>query len=417
MSAKKRGLGRGIGALIPQNQEEKKVRPIDMFFGTAQQSEPDEAADAQGTETLQAQQGQKEQQAAPQTQNMQSRNAEQSQKTEQPQTAQRVQNTQQAQNTEQAPGTEQTAAEKASDAGKRSGKNDDLVPVPGATFADIPLTLIVPNAKQPRTVFDEDELAELAQSIQAVGVLEPIIVRPIEDFDAYMATVRERDAALADDLAAGLDNMPRFELIMGERRWRAASLAQQETIPAIVRRTSDNDLLRDALLENLHRVQLNPLEEAAAYRQMMSDFGLTQEELSARIARSRPHIANTLRLLNLPPSVQQRLAAGVLSAGHARALLSLRDAQGMENLADRIVAEGLSVRQTEEAVSMALSGKDRTPKARLAQPFAPELNGIASNLADRFDTQVKITMGQKKGTIRIDFANMDDLARIMKLLG
>ncbi|MFI7481250.1 ParB/RepB/Spo0J family partition protein [Kocuria sp. M1R5S2] len=269
----------------------------------------------------------------------------------------------------------------------------ELGVVPGARFAELPVAAIHPNRKQPRQVFDEEELAELAYSIGELGVLQPIVVRPSKE-----------------------DGDPSYELVMGERRWRAAQRAGMETIPAIVRETSDDDLLRDALLENLHRSQLNPLEEAAAYQQLMEEFGATQEELSRRIGRSRPQISNTIRLLRLPPLVQRRVAAGVLSSGHARALLSLSDPASMERLAQRIVAEGLSVRATEEAVSMA-EGAERKPR-RAAEPSRHQdrLDDIADAFADRLDTSVKISLGARKGKMTIEFASVDDLNRIIDVL-
>ncbi|GAB2985015.1 ParB/RepB/Spo0J family partition protein [Actinotalea caeni] len=274
----------------------------------------------------------------------------------------------------------------------------ELVPVPGATFAEVPIDAIVPNAVQPRTVFDEDALAELADSIRTVGVLQPVVVR---------STGRAEDGS------------PTYELIMGERRWRASRLAGRTTIPAIVRETEQVDMLRDALLENLHRSQLNPLEEAAAYTQLLEDFGCTQEELATKIARSRPQISNTLRLLKLPPLVQRRVAAGVLSAGHARALLGLSDAAAMERLAQRIVAEGLSVRATEEIVALGEVDGEEKP-ARRTKPRAgmhrAALDDLSARLSDRLDTKVKVNLGQRKGTISIDFANVADLNRILASL-
>lgn len=276
--------------------------------------------------------------------------------------------------------------------------DEGLVEVPGATYAELPLDQIIPNTRQPRNVFDEEELEELAASIREVGVLQPVIVRP---------------------LAAPIPGQPkaRYELIMGERRWRASELAGIETVPAIIRHTQDEDLLRDALLENLHRAELNPLEEAAAYQQLLEDFQCTQEELSRRIVRSRPQISNTLRLLKLPPLVQRRVAAGVLSSGHARALLGLSDPGAMERLAQKIVSEGLSVRQVEEIVAL---GDEPTASPtggrRRARRYGPELGELSSRLADRFDTRVKVEMGAKKGSIKIDFASIDDLNRILGVL-
>lgn len=263
-------------------------------------------------------------------------------------------------------------------------------PMPdGSYFAQLSVADIQPNPQQPRQIFDEDELAELSESIREVGLLQPIVVRT---------------------RGAG------YELIMGERRLRAHQLAGLATIDAIVRATEDGDLLRDALLENLHRTQLNPLEEAAAYQQLLDDFGCTKEELALRIKRSRPHISNTLRLLGLPAPVQRRVASGVLSAGHARALLMVVDPVLQEQLAQRIVAEGLSVRAAEEAavlVSREVAPEVRTRRVR----EVPEaVNQAASGLADRLDTRVQVTMGAKRGKLTIEFADADDLDRIMSLL-
>ena len=236
-------------------------------------------------------------------------------------------------------------------------------------------------------------MEELVASIREVGVLQPIVVREV-------------------------DGPSPFELVMGERRWRAAQTAGLEQMPAIVRHTADTALLRDALLENLHRSQLNPLEEAAAYEQLLEDFDCTQDELSERIGRSRPQISNTLRLLRLPPLVQRRVASGVLSAGHARALLGLVDPAEMERLAQRIVSEGLSVRATEELVSMQDGVRQVKPSARAQRTDRHErLDYLATSLTDRLDTTVKITLGARKGKIAIDFASVDDLNRIMKLIG
>src|SRR5690554_1404521 len=268
-----------------------------------------------------------------------------------------------------------------------------LAPVPGARFTEIPVASIVPNPKQPRRDFDEDALAELAASIREVGLLQPIVVRELDP--------------------------GKYELVMGERRWRAAQRAERTTIPAIVRDTRDDELLRDALLENIHRVDLNPLEEAAAYQQLLEEFGVTHEELGRRIGRSRPQITNTIRLLNLPATVQRRVAACVLSAGHARALLGLDDPEAQEELANRIVAEGLSVRATEEAVTLALAGgrPSRPAAKRRTRPHSPALAELAERLSDRFDTRVKVDLGRSKGKITIEFATIDDLERIVGLIG
>jgi len=273
-------------------------------------------------------------------------------------------------------------------------RETELRPVPGARFAEIPVESIRPNTWQPRTVFDDGELDELVASISEIGVLQPIVVRP-----------------------DGSDQ-ERYELIMGERRWRASQAAGLDTIPAIVRETDDSDMLRDALLENLHRAALNPLEEAAAYRQLLDDFGCTHEELATRIARSRPQISNTLRLLKLPPLVQRRVAAGVLSAGHARALLSLSDGAEIERLAQRIVSEGLSVRATEEVVTLLTSGDTGTPSRRAprAGQRSEAMDELATRLADRFETRVKVSIGKTKGRLTVEFASVEDLNRILGVM-
>ena len=283
--------------------------------------------------------------------------------------------------------------EKDGDGEASAEDSSGLVPVPGATFAELPVELISPNPRQPRQVFDEEDIEELASSIKEVGLLQPIVVRRIDDEEGT-----------------------RYELIMGERRLRASELAGETTIPAIVRETDDGDLLRDALLENLHRAQLNPLEEASAYQQLMADFGATQEELAKRIARSRPQIANTLRLLKLPPSVQKKVAAQVITAGHARALLSLSTAQEMERLAERIVAEGLSVRTTEELVRLGKAKATPRPRTRQQRTLSPLGESVVTALSDAYDTRVSITEGRKKGRIIIEFAGEDDLQRIADLI-
>lgn len=312
---KRGGLGRGIGALIPQAPESGE-RPVDVFFP---------AADAEAPAVAGAQ----------------------------------------------------------------------LQEVPGAQLTRLAVEDIVPNRAQPRAEFDEEALEELTHSVREFGVFQPIVVRPIEPAPK----------------AGG----PRYELIMGERRLRASKRAGLDTIPAIVRSTADEHMLRDALLENLHRAQLNPLEEASAYQQLLEDFGITQEQLAGRIGRSRPQISNTIRLLKLPEAVQTRVAAGVLSAGHARAILSLDgDATAMQRLADKIVNEGLSVRAAEAVAS-------EQPKRRLPKPRAGGVQGqldeIAERLGDRFDTRVSVKLGAKKGQIVIDFATIADLKRILAELG
>ena len=289
---------------------------------------------------------------------------------------------------------------------RETSVDHELLPVPGASFAEIAIDQIVPNTKQPREVFDEDDLKELSASIKEVGVLQPVVVRSIP--------AKGRSEKLTEFLAEKPE--ARYELIMGERRLRASELAGETTIPAIIRETEDGDLLRDALLENLHRAQLNPLEEASAYQQLMADFGATQEELAKRIARSRPQIANTLRLLKLPPSVQKKVAAQVITAGHARALLSLSTPEEMERLAERIVAEGLSVRTTEEIVRLGKAKATARPRARQQRPLSQLGESVVSALSDAYDTRVTITEGRKKGRIVIEFAGSEDLQRIADLI-
>lgn len=332
MTEKRRGLGRGLGALIPSSSTDEAgvsampTRPVDLFF--------------------------------PEPQGRKSRSA--------------------------ASGTSKPAME----------STPDLVEVPGARFMELPVGEIHPNRKQPRTVFDEDDMAELVHSVKEIGVLQPIVVRKSSE---------EGDQP--------------YELVMGERRWRASQAAGLETIPVIVRETTDDNLLRDALLENLHRSQLNPLEEAAAYQQLLEDFGTTHEQLADKIGRSRPQVSNTLRLLKLPPVVQRRVAAGVLSAGHARALLALPGPDAMEQLAQKIVAEGMSVRATEEAVQL-YQAPANAHKAHSSRPNPrhERLDFLASSLSDRLDTNVKISLGARKGKVSIEFASVEDLNRIMDVL-
>ncbi|MFE9722108.1 ParB/RepB/Spo0J family partition protein [Streptomyces sp. NPDC005794] len=341
MSERRRGLGRGLGALIPAAPQEKQI-----------------AGSASGTQAV----------GAPPVM-----------------TAERG-----------VAAAKLTALPSGAVVPEPSSPVGDLEPATGQTdaagayFAEIPLAWITPNPRQPREVFDEDALAELVTSIKEVGLLQPVVVRKV-----------------AED---------RFELIMGERRWRACGEAGLERIPAIVRATDDEKLLLDALLENLHRAQLNPLEEAAAYDQLLKDFKCTHDQLADRIGRSRPQVSNTLRLLRLSPPVQRRVAAGVISAGHARALLSVDDSEEQDRLAHRIVAEGLSVRAVEEIVN--LLGSEPTSSAKPRGPraggrVAPALTDLASRLSDRFETRVKVDLGQKKGKIVVEFASMEDLDRIL----
>ena len=261
--------------------------------------------------------------------------------------------------------------------------------VGGSYFAELPTARIRPNHAQPRQVFDEEAMAELVHSISEVGLLQPIVVRKVSDDD--------------------------YELVMGERRWRAAEKAGLEAIPAIVRETGDDAMLRDALLENLHRSQLNPLEEAAAYAQLLEDFDCTHDELASRIGRSRPQISNTLRLLRLSPAVQRRVAAGVLSAGHARSLLAVEDDELQDRLAQRVVAEGISVRGLEELVAVGETGSPAERQVR-RKPVAPGLAELANRLSDRLETRVKVDLGRSKGKITVEFASMEDLQRIVDVM-
>lgn len=342
MTDKRRGLGRGLGALIPPAPVgQPQQRPSDVFFPSAQQEGARRAAREGFTGNI---------------------------------------------SEAQEPATDGTA----------------LRPVPGAQFAELDVADIAPNSRQPRQVFDDDDLAELTHSIAEIGVLQPIVVRAVSASGAD--TAREISA-------------PAYELIMGERRLRASKAAGRTTIPAIVRSTADDDMLRDALLENLHRAQLNPLEEAAAYQQLLDDFSCTHDELATRIGRSRPQISNTIRLLRLPPLVARRVAAGVLSAGHARALLALPDAAAMERLAQRIVAEGLSVRSTEEIIAVGQAPEKAVRTSPTMGAHHPALDQIAATLSDRLDTRVGISLGKRKGKMTVEFASVQDLQRIVDALG
>lgn len=398
MSEKRRGLGRGLGALIPTGAEPREGdRPVDVFFPDRSTSDPDGRPTAGGPaardgrsdaltsgnagKALDATAAEAPAPATPATRSN-GRKGVPSLTVRQPTRTRSQTAAERAAAQDPAPAAEVPPM-------PPTAEVDDLLPVPGATFADLPVTAIRPNPRQPRSVFDEDALDELVGSIREIGVLQPVVVRPVDDG---------------------------YELIMGERRWRATQAAGLDTIPAIVRQTEDGDLLRDALLENLHRSQLNPLEEAAAYQQLLDDFGCTHDELAQRIHRSRPQISNTLRLLRLPPLVQRRVAAGVLSAGHARALLGLSDGAAIERLAQRIVAEGLSVRAVEEIV--ALGAEDGTPKKR--RPRAglrnEALDDLASRLSDRFETRVKVDLGKQRGKLTVEFASVQDLNRILSSL-
>ena len=447
MAQKRRGLGRGLQALIPETQAETpSARPTDVFFpdsqeeATAKNAEAtddqtsDEASQAGGGQRTSddiaatllapskrtkkspskssAAKGTSRRSSAAKENSDSSASASKkkaSTRSKPSKTARSVSRETSAKNDSEkvekrreepvqaAPEPEEVPADikvkEAETVKDGDTEESSLVPVPGATFADLPVNLIAANPHQPRQVFDEDDITELAASIKEVGLLQPIVVRRREHGD---------------------DGEADYELIMGERRLRAAKEAGLETIPAVVRYAADEDLLRDALLENLHRVQLNPLEEAAAYQQLLEDFNCTHAELSQRIARSRSQISNTLRLMKLPPLVQRRLAAGVLSAGHARALLGLPDVAAMERIAQRIVAEGLSVRATEELV--ALHDEPDTRRAKPLRTRSATLPALSTRLSDAFDTRVKVTRGAKKGRITIEFAGDDDLARIVTAL-
>ena len=408
------GLGRGLGALIPQASEQTPnnapsapSRPLDVFFpegssgGKRGGSAKDLLQPKRGTAS-----SKKKRPAMPSVDAAGGRRGAGSRGG----LGGGINGSDSRQKAARVPATGSSANE----ADKREEQNvsretsvdHELLPVPGASFAEIAIDQIVPNTKQPREVFDEDDLKELSASIKEVGVLQPVVVRSIP--------AKGRSEKLQEFLAEKPE--ARYELIMGERRLRASELAGETTIPAIIRETEDGDLLRDALLENLHRAQLNPLEEASAYQQLMADFGATQEELAKRIARSRPQIANTLRLLKLPPTVQKKVAAQVITAGHARALLSLATAEEMERLAERIVAEGLSVRTTEEIVRLGKAKATPRPRTRQQRPLSPLGESVVSALSDAYDTRVSITEGRKKGRIVIEFAGADDLQRIADLI-
>ncbi|MGN6332889.1 MAG: ParB/RepB/Spo0J family partition protein [Motilibacteraceae bacterium] len=356
MNDRRRGLGRGLGALIPQGpateQRPTANRPVDVFF--PERAEPSAAS----APVERAEEGSDPSASAP-----------------------------------DAPVAVDGAAE--GQVAQAAAAEDGLAAVPGARFAELPLDAISPNPRQPRQVFDEEAMAELVHSIREVGLLQPVVVRAVGAPDG---------------------EGERYELIMGERRWRASREAGLDRIPAIVRSTDDGDLLRDALLENLHRSQLNPLEEAAAYDQLLKDFGCTHEVLAQRIGRSRPQISNTLRLLKLSPAVQRRVAAGVISAGHARALLGLDETEAQDRLAQRIVAEGLSVRAVEEMVALGDVPGAPAPRPRGRKPVAPALQDLAARLGDRFETRVKVDLGRNRGKITIEFASIPDLERIVGLL-
>ncbi|WP_411109421.1 ParB/RepB/Spo0J family partition protein [Streptomyces sp. c-19] len=347
MSERRRGLGRGLGALIPAAPQERQASTVGAGAGLASPG---------AVPALPADRGVAAAKLATLPQSAQS--------------------------------PESTVSWNASEVEIRPE------PPAGAYFTELPIESIVPNRHQPREVFDEDALAELVVSITEVGLLQPVVVRKVDD--------------------------ERYELVMGERRLRASKAAGLERIPAIVRDTDDEKMLLDALLENLHRAQLNAIEEAHAYEQLLKDFGCTHDQLAERIGRSRPQISNTLRLLRLSPPVQRRVAAGVLSAGHARALLGVEDPESQDKLAYRIVSEGLSVRTVEEIVSVMGSeesaGTVKPKGPRAGGRVSPALTDLASRLSDRFETRVKVDLGQKKGKIVVEFASLEDLERILSTL-
>ncbi len=363
--AKRTGLGRGIGALIPTS-EPSEARPVDVFFPGASRKAAEAEATAAATAAAEAADD------ATVTTDAAAPDAAPAKPTRTKASA------------AAASGVEATLAADADEPAP------ELVAIPGTRLIQVDPNDIVPNPRQPRTHFDSDDLAELVHSVREFGVLQPVVVRTNED--------------------------GKYELIMGERRTRASREAGLTSIPAIVRDTDDEHLLRDALLENLHRSQLNPLEEASAYQQLLEDFGITQEELATRIGRSRPQISNTIRLLKLPVPVQQRVAAGVLSAGHARAVLSLEDADAMQWLADKIVNEDLSVRAAEAAAKSADAGSSRRPAPKAGARRA-HLDEVAERLGDRLNTRVKINIGARKGQVVIDFATIQDLNRILEEIG
>lgn len=366
--------------------DEISRRPSDIFFGDDSLDLTPKAAQAEQAKTV----------ATPTAaaDNAQPEVVEKAEATSQVETA----NTEVAANVTGA--VTEAAAENGNNADNGQAADDEaLRPIPHARYEEVPAESVVPNPKQPRTIFDEKDLEQLSGSIQQVGVLEPIVVREISEDDS-----RYKDGA-------------RFELIMGERRLRASKLAGLQRVPAIVRTTSDVEMLREALLENLQRVQLNPLEEAAAYQQMMEDFGLTQEKLAQAVSKSRPQIANTLRLLQLPPNVQKRVAAGVLTAGHARALLSLKDPTTMEKLAQKIVKEGLSVRSTEELVTLAALDADPSKQDHIrSRAFFWKQSGWPTRLENHFDTKVTMRGTENKGRIEITFSSKEELDRITSML-
>ena len=426
MAEKRRGLGRGLGALIPQSTKnsgnaEAKASEKTTAVETAPKkvSAPIEEPMTDGLFEMAHEAKPEKQRKSAKSESAEDKPVEAAPAQEKPAEAQKVEEKVETPASSQDVSRETSKKKSRVDMGaalrnttltrrpvdfffgedvstpqSASEEQSGLVPVPGAQFAELSVRDIHPNRKQPRTDFDEQDMEELIHSVREIGVLQPIVVRPS----------RENGAE-------------KYELVMGERRWRATQAAGLSTIPAIVRETEDGDLLRDALLENLHRSQLNPIEEAAAYQQLMEEFDTTQEQLAKRIGRSRPQISNTIRLLKLPALVQRRVAAGILSAGHARALLALTDQAQIETLAQKIVNEGLSVRATEELVNHA-SGATEVKERKAPQPqkHRERLDYIAEAFADKLDTSVKISLGARKGKMTIEFANVEDLNRIIRVL-
>lgn len=421
MAEKRRGLGRGLGALIPQSTKNSGNAEAKASEKTVPKkaSTPIEEPMSDGLFEMAHEAKPEKQRKSAKAESVEDKPAEAVPAQEKPVEVQRVEEKVEAPASSQNVSRETSKKKSRVDMGaalrnttltrrpvdfffgedvstpqSASEERGGLVPVPGAQFAELNVRDIHPNRKQPRTDFDEQDMEELIHSVREIGVLQPIVVRPS----------RENGAE-------------KYELVMGERRWRATQAAGLSTIPAIVRETEDGDLLRDALLENLHRSQLNPIEEAAAYQQLMEEFDTTQEQLAKRIGRSRPQISNTIRLLKLPALVQRRVAAGILSAGHARALLSLTDQAQIETLAQKIVNEGLSVRATEELVNHA-SGTAEVKERKTPQPqkHRERLDYIAEAFADKLDTSVKISLGARKGKMTIEFANVEDLNRIIRVL-
>ncbi len=405
MATKKRaGLGRGLSALIPTNTPEDE-RAVDVFFDgsapsgrtqAAAKTQPNTTTESEPKKTATAKRAPAKK-AAPKTEPKARATTPSAKHTKTAERSQGPESANREENVENIKTSDDAASET-----PQQPEDAELLPVPGASLRVLDPSTIVPNLWQPRHEFDQDALDELIISVREFGVLQPIVVRPIR----------------SDDPRAG---EAEYELIMGERRLRATKAAGRTEIPAIIRETEDEDMLRDALLENLHRADLNPLEEASAYRQLLDDFGCTQDELAERIGRSRPVISNTLRLLRLPVEVQQRVAAGVLSAGHARAILSMGEPAAMQQLADKIVNENLSVRDAEQAAargSMRASTHTNTPKPEFENDSVTGyLNEVGERLGDRLNTRVKVTLRKTKGQITIDYASLADLRRILAELG